>query len=177
VGCVASFRPVKGHRYLIEAVARVFESRKDVHLLLVGDGPLRHELESLSRSLGLADNIHFLGERADAALLFSSFDVAVLASLHEGLPNTVIEAMAAGSPVVATAVGGVVELIADGETGYLIPPSDPAALAESIAMVLADTKRSASVAGRARDFVRVNFGVNRMVESVEKLYQEVMGYK
>ncbi|HKY04209.1 MAG TPA: glycosyltransferase [Blastocatellia bacterium] len=177
VGCVASLRPVKGHRYLIEAAARVLESRNDVHFLFVGDGPLRQELEGLSESMGVAANIHFLGERADAALLFSAFDLAVLASLHEGLPNTVIEAMAAESPVVATAVGGVVELIADGETGYLVPPGDSDALARRIAMVLADPGRSTSVARRARDFVRVNFGVGRMVESVEKLYEEVMEYR
>lgn len=177
VGCVASLRTVKGHRYLIEAAARIFESRKDVYFLLVGSGPLRQELEHLSQRLGVAANIHFLGERADAAHLFSSFDLAALASLHEGLPNTVIEAMAAASPVVATAVGGVVELIADGETGYLIPPADADALAKRIALVLDDPDGSASVALRGRDFARMNFGIDRMVESVEKLYEEVMEYQ
>jgi glycosyltransferase involved in cell wall biosynthesis len=175
VGMVARLHPVKGHRFLIEAAARVSMELPNTHFVLVGSGPLRQEIEDRAAQLGLKDRVHLLGDRRDAAQLVASFDIALLTSLHEGFPNAVMEAMAAGVPVVATAVGGTRELIADGETGYLVPPADPAALGERISFALKHEADTAAIAGRGREFVTSRFGIERMVESVEKLYDELLG--
>src|SRR5262249_25962451 len=113
VGVLARLEPVKGHHYLIEAAARVVTAHPKAHFVLIGEGALKAEIESQAARLGLADRIHLLGHRAEGARLIAACDLAVLPSLHEGLPNAVIEAMAAGVPVVATAVGGTAELITD----------------------------------------------------------------
>jgi len=178
VGCVARLQEVKGHRFLIEAAAAVLRTRTrartDVHFVLVGDGMLRSEIEAQAATLGIADHVHLLGDRSDVSRLISGFDLVVLASLHEGLPNAVMEAMTAGVPVVATAVGGTKELITDGETGFLVPPADSAALAERITSALADKELSRRIALRGLDFVKDIFDINKMVESVEALYRELM---
>ena len=126
----------QGHRHLLEAAAKVMKADARVHLVLVGDGELRDEIAAHARRLGVGARTSLLGHREDSAQLAAAFDVAVLASLSEGLPNAVMEAMAAGAPVVATAVGGVPELIEDGETGFLVPPADSEALAERIEFAL-----------------------------------------
>lgn len=173
VGMVARMQPVKGHKFFIDAAARVAQSQPDVRFVLVGDGPLRPEIEAQVARLGLADRVHLLGDRTDAAKLIPEFDLLVLASLHEGLPNAVMEAMAAGVPVVATAVGGTKELIVDGETGYLVPPADAIALAERIACALANEETSRRVAASGFEFVKDRLSIGRMVASVENLYQEL----
>jgi L-malate glycosyltransferase len=174
VGCVARLQEVKGHRFLIEAAAAVLRTRADVHFVLVGDGLLRSEIENQAATLGIADHVHLLGDRSDVSRLISGFDLVVLASLHEGLPNAVMEAMRARVPVVATAVGGTKELITDGETGYLVPPSNSAALAERVTFALVNKEVSRRVALRGLEYVKDIFGMNKMVESVGTLYQELM---
>lgn len=174
VGMVARLTPVKGHRYFIEAASRIARSEENVHFVLVGDGSLRREIESESSGRGLAHRMHILGNRSDARLLALAFDVAVLASLNEGLPNAVMEAMSAGVPTVATAVGGTTELITDDETGYLVPPADAEALANRITFALKNEAASAAVAQKGREFVMSRFSMQQMVKSVEKLYDEVM---
>jgi L-malate glycosyltransferase len=174
VGSVANLRAVKGHHFLLEAAARVIRQNNRAHFLLVGDGPLRDELQLQATRLGITQHLHLLGQRADAAQLNVAFDLAVLASLHEGMPNTVMEAMCAGTPVIATAVGGAVELITDGETGWLVPPADAEALAQRITAVLSGKSTGAQVAANGRRFVMANFSMQRMVEAVEQLYDELM---
>jgi glycosyltransferase involved in cell wall biosynthesis len=174
VGTVARLQEVKGHRFLIEASAAVLRGRADVHFVLVGDGPLRSEIEHQAATLGIADHVHLLGDRTDVSRLISGFDLVVLASLHEGLPNAVMEAMTAGVPVVATSVGGTKELIADGETGYLVPPANSAALAARIISALANREASRCIALRGLEFVKDIFSVDRMVGSVETLYRELL---
>jgi glycosyltransferase involved in cell wall biosynthesis len=173
VGIVARLQPVKGHRYFIEAASRVAAVEPNAHFLLVGDGALRREIEEQAARLGVRDRVHLLGERDDAALIPAGFDVAVLASLSEGLPNAVMEAMAAGAPVVATAVGGTTELVIDGETGFLAAPADSEALAQRIFDALRNPERSARIAAQGRERVLSRFGLRRMVESVERLYDEM----
>lgn len=173
VGMVANLRPVKGHRFLIAAAARVVNSHPDVHFVLVGEGPLRTEIETQAAQLGIAEHVHLPGERSDAARLNAAFAVAVLSSLHEGLPNAVMEAMAAGAPVVASAVGGVRELVRDHETGYLAPPGDSEALAERISFALRNENLSAAVAARGRRYIATEYSLRRMIESVEALYAEM----
>jgi L-malate glycosyltransferase len=174
VGMVARLAPVKGHHFFIQAAARIAREESNVHFVLVGDGPLRREIENELLQSGIAHRVHILGNRADARLLALAFDVAVLSSLNEGLPNTVMEAMSAGVPTVATAVGGTIELITDNETGYLVPPADSQALASRITFALKHEAISSAVAQRGREFVMSRFSMQQMVRSVEKLYDEVM---
>jgi len=177
IGSVARLQPVKGHRYLIEAAATVLRERPDVHFVLIGDGPLRNEIEMQCGRLGISDRVHLLGDRSDVALLLPAFDLLVLASLHEGLPNAVMEAMAARVPVVATAVGGTKELIEDGVTGYLVAPGDSKSLADRIGFALGDQEHRALMVSAAHHRVTEAFGIERMVESVEALYDELMEEK
>jgi L-malate glycosyltransferase len=174
IGLVARLQPVKGHRYFIEAASRIAAVEPKAHFLLVGDGALRREIEEQVARLGAGDRVHLLGARNDAALIAAGFDVAVLASLHEGLPNAVMEAMAAGAPVVATAVGGTTELVIDGATGFLAPPADADALAQRILDTLQNPELSARMAAQGRRRVLMQFSMRRMVESVERLYEEIV---
>jgi glycosyltransferase involved in cell wall biosynthesis len=174
IGTVARLQPVKGHRALIQAAATVLRERPEVHFVLVGDGPLRNEIQMQCGRLGIANRVHLMGDRGDVARLLPAFDLLVLASLHEGLPNAVMEAMAARVLVVATAVGGTKELIEDGVTGYLVAPEDPKALAERIRFALGDNEHRAEIVSAAHHRVTEAFGIERMVESVEALYDELM---
>lgn len=173
IGLVARLQPVKGHRYFIEAASRIAAVEPNAHFLLVGEGALRREIEEQAVRLGVNDRVHLLGDRKDAALVPAGFDVAVLASLSEGLPNAVMEAMAAGAPVVATAVGGTTELIIDGVTGFLAPPADADALARRILDALQNPEWSARMAAQGRQRALSQFGMRRMVESVEQLYDDM----
>lgn len=174
VGMVARLQPVKGHRFFIEAAARVSENIANAHFVLVGDGPLRREIERQVEECGISDRVHLLGDRTDVERLVASFDLSVLASLHEGLPNAVMEAMAAGVPVVATAVGGTMELISEGETGFLVPPGNADALAMRMTFALMNREHAADIALRGRERILESFGMKRMVESIEKLYEQMM---
>jgi glycosyltransferase involved in cell wall biosynthesis len=174
VGIVARLVAVKGHRYFLEAASRVAREDERVHFVLVGEGPLRSELEDQCRQLGIGERVHFLGDRKDARRLVSAFDVSLQASLSEGLPNSVMEAMSAGVPVIATAVGGTKELIRDGETGFFIPPANASALAERLLFVLRNEAACRQIAERGRQVITRQFGMQRMVESVEKLYEEIL---
>jgi glycosyltransferase involved in cell wall biosynthesis len=118
--------------------------------------------------------VHILGDRPEARLLALAFDVAVLTSLSEGLSNSVMEAMSAGVPVVATAVGGTLELIVDNETGFLVPPADVESLTNRITFALRNEAVSSVVARRGREFMTSRFSMQQMVKSVEKLYDEIM---
>jgi len=129
--------PQKDYPTLLRAFARAFDAHPTVRLLIAGEGPLRPTLEELADRLGLGDRVRFLGLRDGIADLLAACDALVLSSAHEGLPNVVMEAMAAARPVVATSVGGVPELVEPGVTGRLVPPADPAALGEAMAQVVA----------------------------------------
>jgi L-malate glycosyltransferase len=177
IGLVARLQPVKGHRYFIEAAGRIAAVEPKAHFLLVGDGALRGEIEEQAARAGVNDRVHLLGARNDAALIAAGFDVAVSASLSEGLSNAVMEAMAAGAPVVATAVGGTTELVIDDATGFLAPPADADALARRILDALRDPEWSARMAVQGRRRIFGLFSMRRMVESVEQLYDEMEGLK
>jgi len=174
VGMVARLDPIKGHRFFIEAAADVLRCNPDTHFVLIGDGPLRSEIAERLESAGLTDRVHMLGDRSDVAQLISSLDLLVLSSLHEGLPNAVMEAMAAGVPVVATAVGGTRELITDGETGFLATPADSEALAKQINFALLNGDARTRITAAARKRIEAEYGMDRMVDSVERLYDELL---
>jgi glycosyltransferase involved in cell wall biosynthesis len=163
VGNVARLAPQKDHATLLEA-ARLLG---DVRFVIVGDGELRTELER--RADGLP--VELTGARDDVPELLASFDVFAFPSLFEGLCLAVIEAQAAGVPVVATPVGGIRETVVDGETGLLVPPRDPAALAAAIRRLLDDPDLARRLADEARRRVRERFSEQRMVELTLGLYE------
>jgi glycosyltransferase involved in cell wall biosynthesis len=166
----ARLHPQKGHVYLLAAAVRV----PDATFVLAGDGPLRAELEAQARALGIADRCVFLGYRADVPDLLAAADLLVLPSLFEGLPVSVLEAMAAERPVVATAIGGTDEAIVPEESGLLVPPRDPAALASAIQRLRADPglARRLALAGRAR--VEREFSSDVTAGHIMRIYDEVL---
>jgi glycosyltransferase involved in cell wall biosynthesis len=173
IGTVARLVPVKGHAFLVDAAPRVLTEFPTARFVFVGDGEARHGLETRARGLGLGDALLFTGYREDVASLLAGMDVVVLPSLNEGLGRVLVTAMALGKPIVATRVGGVPELLADGEAGRLVPPGDSAALASAICGVLQDTAQAKSLgdAGRRR---AVRYSAPAMVESLAKVYRDVM---
>jgi len=177
VGVVANLIHYKGHRFFLQACSDVKRKIPEARFLLIGDGPLRGALQSLARDLGLEEEVLFLGIRQDIPQLLSLMDVAVLPSLEEGFPNAVLEAMAAGKPVVATEVGGVPELVVPGKTGLLVSPGDPQGLASAITALLQDAARAQELGRAGRDRVRAEFGLDRMVRETEELYEELLAGK
>lgn len=175
IGVVGNLRPVKGHRYLLGAMVKVLQAYPNVHLLLIGEGPLREEIEEEAQTLKIDSNVHLLGHRTDAADLMPAFEMVALASLHEGMPNVVMEAMTRGVAVVATAVGGIPELVEDGKTGCLVPSRDSGALAEAIIAVLGDDRYRHDLGSKGREFIMAKFSMGLMVEAVERLYEEMYG--
>jgi glycosyltransferase involved in cell wall biosynthesis len=141
----------------------------------VGEGPLRAGLESQACSLGLAGRITFTGRREDARSIIAAADLLVLSSLEEGMPNVIIEALAAGVPQVATAVGGTPETLEEGGTGFLVPPGDPVMLSARILKILGDGELRDRMARRSRALFQERFGVERMSRRHEELYQEALG--
>jgi len=180
VGHVGRLAPVKGQRELLEALAGLRPRHPDLHVALLGEdqethGAYRAELDRLTASAGLDGAVRFAGFRADAPAALQELDVLVLPSWIEGLPLVVLEAMAQGTPVVATAVGGTPEAVVDGETGLLVPPRDPAALSTALERLLGDPdlRRRLGEAGRAR--VRERFDAAAMERRVLEVYDEVAG--
>src|SRR5262249_20107429 len=152
----------KGHRFLFEAIA-THAALADLHLIVVGDGPMRAELEQDARDRGLAPRVHFLGARRDLGDLLSAADLFVLPSLWEGLPLSLVLAMGAGVPVVATAVAGIPEVVESGGTGWLVAPADAGALGEAIARVIANPQESSRMAAAGRAHVLPRFNVEGYV--------------
>jgi glycosyltransferase involved in cell wall biosynthesis len=174
---VAALRPEKAHEVLLEAARLLAASRGDLKFLVVGDGPRRSELERLRTRLDLDACVRFLGSRGDVARLLHLADVLVLPShpVVETLPLAVLEAMAAGVPVVATRVGSLPEVIESGRTGVLIEPGNPQGLASALISVLDDPERSRAMAAAAREVVGSRYSVQPMVDKYAALFQSLAG--
>ncbi|MFP4029188.1 MAG: glycosyltransferase [Candidatus Brocadiia bacterium] len=170
IGSVGRLSPEKGFQDLIEAMGQVMRREPDAGLLLVGEGPLRSELEQKAKTEGLQDRVVFAGHREDIPELLSGMDVFVLPSHYEALGLVLIEAMAAGIPVVATRVGGVPGVLRDGKEGLLVPSHDPKAMSETILSVAVDEKLAAKLADNARRRADRLFTVDHMIREYEKLY-------
>lgn len=170
--CAARLDPLKGLDVLVDAAARLPGVR--FALTAFGGGPERAELEARIARLGIGNRVGLLGRRDDVPELMAGCDVFVLPSRYEGLPVSIIEAMAAARPVVATAVGGIPELVVDGETGVLVPPDDAASLAAAIADVLADRERGAALGAAGRERVRRSFTGERMAAGVSAVYEDLL---
>jgi glycosyltransferase involved in cell wall biosynthesis len=160
----------KGHAYLLAAAAQV----PDATFVLAGDGPLRAELEAQARDLGVAGRCVFLGERSDVPDLLAAADLFVLPSLFEGLPLSVLEAMAAERPVVATAIAGTDEAITSEQSGLLVPPRDPVALASAIRRLQQDTALARRLASAGRERVELEFSSDISARHVMRIYDEVL---
>jgi glycosyltransferase involved in cell wall biosynthesis len=167
---VANLRPEKDHRSLLAAAEMLAPRFPELRFQVVGDGPLRAELEREAAVRGIADRVVFLGHRDDVPALLAAADLYVLPSRTEAFPNGVLEAMAAGLPVVACAVEGLLNMVDEGETGMLVPPADPAALAAAIAQFAADPARASRVGAEARARATARYSFESMVANFEALY-------
>jgi glycosyltransferase involved in cell wall biosynthesis len=177
VGMIARMNAeYKNHRGFLRAAKLLCEKLPNTHFVIAGDGPLRVELEGEAAALGLQDRVRFLGDRRDVPAVLHSLDVAVVPSASESLSNVMLEAMAAGVPVVATAVGGSIEIGAEGRA-VLVPAHDEHALAEGLARVLEDRALRSEMTRAAHDFVLSNYSVQRICRQYEELYAETLGQK
>jgi glycosyltransferase involved in cell wall biosynthesis len=171
IGTIANLYPVKGHTFLLKAAAQVARVSPETVWLFAGRGSLLGQLQEEARQLGIVDKVRFLGFRNDAGALLQAMDLFVLPSLSEGLPVSILEAMAAGRPVVATNVGGNREVIVEGKTGFLVPPGDSGALASQMVALLADRQLAQRFGTEGHTRVRENFTLERMVSAYERLYE------
>jgi len=170
---VGRFAPPKNHALLIEAFAQV-RADAPLYLLLVGGGELENAVREQVAELGLQGRVRFLGVRADVADILRASDVFVLSSRVEGNPMSVMEAMAAGLPVVSTAVGGVPELVREGETGLLVPPNDTGALARALQALVDDPARRRAMGAVARQYAMAHFDIRHTVRGYEQLYESLL---
>lgn len=172
--CIANMHhPVKGQTDLLMAMREVARARPEAHLVLVGDGVRRPSLERMARQLGVADRCHFVGHRFDGPAILSRAAIGVSASYAEGISNAVLEAMAARLPVVATAVGGSLELVRDGVNGFLAPPGAPAALARRLLDLLASAPLRKRMGEKGRRAVDREFSLEQMRASYDALYEDL----
>lgn len=175
VGIVARLAKEKDHMTLVKAFEKIATKLFNVELLIIGDGPLLIETKRLARNYQLEHKIKFLGFRDDIPLLLSILDVFVLSSRMEGISMTLLEAMAAAKPIVATEVGGNPEVVEDGKTGLLVPAGNPEKMAEAILKILADPSLAKAWGAAGRQRLLAKFDLDKMVESYTKIYEELLG--
>ena len=175
VGLLARLEPQKDPLTFLRAAAILVKKLPTVSCLVIGGGSLQAELEREAQALGLGTRVTFTGPRRDVARLLAACDVSVISSVKEGMSNTIMESMAAGKPMVATRVGGNAELIAEGETGFLVPPRDPDAIADAVLRILEDPDLAKAMGHQARVRIAQRFSVEAMVKSTERLYGEALG--
>lgn len=166
--------PVKGLAVLLDAFARLHPSEHAAHLLLAGSGSLRTKLEARARRLRIAERVHFLGPRSDVPALLAAADLFVFPSRTEGLPNALLEAMAAAKPIVTTDVPGCRDLVTHEETGLMVPLGDAQRLADAMARILRDPHLSARLAGAARACVMEHWSIDATWRAYQALYDEVL---
>lgn len=174
IGTVANLTPKKDHAGLLEAIDRARADVPDITALLVGTGPLEAELRSNVDDRGLGDHVRFLGMRDDVPELLPALDVFVLGSRFEGLPISLLEAMAAALPSVCTRVGGIPEALTDGQEGLLVPAADPSALATAVTKLLQDPQLRATMGAAARQRVRRDFSIDRAAERTAAIYDGLL---
>lgn len=170
VATVANLRPGKGHDVLLRAAALVLRRRADVRFKIIGGGPLAAALATLTRDLGVAAAVDFMGHREDVPAQLAASDLFVFPSLTEAFPNGLLEGMAAGLPIITSDAAGMNELIHNGHNGLLVPPGDAPALAEAILELAGNPDRAAALGGAARSSVQARYSFERMVASFEHIY-------
>ncbi|MCE7948650.1 MAG: glycosyltransferase family 1 protein [Chloroflexi bacterium CFX4] len=173
IGIVARLKPVKGHRYLLDAMAQVRDL--PVKLVIIGEGPLHAELTAQVQALGIADRVHFAGFREDVLSLLPSLDCVCMASLSEALPYAVLEAASYARPLLCTAVGGLATLLQEGVTARLVPAQDSAALAEGIRQLTADRQSARQLGMNAYQMVAERFSQTVMLKKILQVYDKAIG--
>lgn len=177
IGAVGRMVWQKGFEYLIESIPEIIETLPQSKILIVGDGPLRAEMEALGERLKIGKNLIFTGFRSDIKEILSDVDVLVIPSLLEGFPVVTLEAMAMAKPIIATNIDGIAEQIRDGVDGILIPPNNPSALAKAVIRVFNDKELARTMGLSARGKVEQGFSVEKMVAETEKVYLSLLENK
>jgi glycosyltransferase involved in cell wall biosynthesis len=175
VGCIGNLRREKNQRLAIEAAALLHRQRPRLRLIMCGDGDRRTDLQQLAGARGISDHVLFLGYRFDVPRILAALDIFCLPSLYEGMPVSVLEAWAAGKPVVATDVIGIRDLIAHNINGMLVPPGQPQAMAEAIGGLLTDSVRMQHMAAAGRDLVTRQYSLKAMVAQYAAVYEQMVG--
>jgi glycosyltransferase involved in cell wall biosynthesis len=175
IGIVGRLVPIKGIGDFLDAAAIVRNSLPEAHFAVVGDGEERSLLEARASELGLGSSVHFYGWMREMGVVYGDLDVVVNASLNEGTPVAIIEALAAARPVVATRVGGTPDLLGEGARGTLVPSSDPAALAAGILEALADPVGARERARSGQEYVLAHHSAERLIDDIDHLYRELLG--
>jgi L-malate glycosyltransferase len=173
VGNVAALVPHKGQRHLIEAAAIVIQKVPDARFVIAGEGELRPQLERLIKEHRLEKHVFLAGFRPDILSVHKGFDIFVMSSITEGLGTSLLDAMACGKPIVATAAGGMPEVVADGRTGLLVPPRDHGAMADALITLLRDPAMRAEMGAGGLARVRAKFSAERMVQDTLDVYRRV----
>jgi len=175
VGMIALFEPRKGYQVLLRAAVSIVQQVPEACFVLVGDGPIRQDMEKMAKELGVADRTMFLGSRRDFREIMATFDVFVLPSIEfESLPYVVMEAMAAAKPIVGTSVGGVPEEVVDGLTGLVVPPADAQALARAIIDLLQNPAKTKAMGEAGQKRVRTVFLKDKFLRETAELYDELI---
>jgi len=175
IGHVARLSPEKDQLTLLKSFAIVAKRLENATLVIAGDGQMRQQLQTEAIQLGVADKISFLGFRNDIPELLQTFGLFVLSSIKEGTSLTILEAMAAGLPVVATNVGGNPEVVEHGHTGYIVPPKHPEKLADAIIEILSDKKKAKTMGANGRIIAQRNYSLERMCRAYEEIYWRLLG--
>ncbi|MCM8812070.1 MAG: glycosyltransferase [Candidatus Omnitrophica bacterium] len=173
IGIVGRLAPVKDHETFLQAASLVLRNAPEALFLIVGDGDRKERLEKLAVDLGIQKSVRFFQSRQELAGLYGALDLLAVSSVYEGCSNVILEAMAAGKPVVATAVGGNPELVVPEETGLLVPPKKPQKLAAAIQRLIADPALRRRMGERARRRVEEEFTLQRMVQQTLLVYEEL----
>ena len=166
--------PEKGHRFLIDALASIKAEIRDTYFVFCGEGVCQPELENRARELGVLSHCRFVGFRRDMPRIYQAMDFLVLPSLTEGLPNVVLEAFAYERPVVATAVGGVPEVVVDGENGWLVPSQDPEKLAAAITKMIRDSESRKRMGKAGRKKVEREFTFDAQTPQLVEIYRKML---
>jgi glycosyltransferase involved in cell wall biosynthesis len=174
VGTVGRLHEQKGHIYLLKAAALIHQAHPQARFRIIGDGPLRESLEAQSRALGVNGIVEFLGARDDVPAQLRQFDLFILPSLWEGLPYVLLEAMAAGLPIVTTDVGGVMEMFADGREGIVVPSRNAHALAAAVVELMGNGARLADLGVNGARVVKERFSLDAMIEQTVDVYSRAM---
>jgi len=170
----ARLHPLKGHQYLFEAVSQIRSELPQIMVLIIGDGVSRESLQKTVEELGIGSMVRFLGHRADIARIMAASDLVVLPSLAETLGLVLAEAQAAGKAVIATNIGGIPEVVENGVTGILIPPSDSPALAQAIVQLVQNPQQCHEIGKKGRERVNKVFSTQRMVAQTLQVYHELL---
>jgi glycosyltransferase involved in cell wall biosynthesis len=173
-GIVGRVHPGKGHRFLLQAIARLRSCGRDIRGIIVGDGPDLGTMRGLAAELGIADAVHFAGFRTNATPLVRAMDIFVAPSLKESMPLAVLEAMALGRPVVASRTGDLPLIIEDGYNGLLVPPGDPDAIADAIDKLARSRELRATLGEQARRTVESQFSAETMSRKLEAIYLSIL---